>query len=313
MKRFIKRIVIFLLIGMFIGEVIAQIFTLTSDVPQRFIDHSKIQKYIPNQQGYWKGPESTHEWTINEKGWPGRLPTSYDNLITIVGDSYIENFMNPENCRQRSFLEQLQPNYNFMEASRSGVSLIEAFEIAKELDSLKPIAQFIYITDSDFQESIVQLGKLNDITQIDLDNNEVVYGKMKAPLLKKILYNWKFIFYLYNRFPIKMGAQAEEKKEEINLFEEENSATSTEVLLQYEQLLKHLKANYNLENIVFVFKPNTSIEVYEATKKNGFSTLLLDNTVDTQSWSFDYDSHWNCYGHKRAANQVSTYFKNLNL
>src|SRR5690606_35579075 len=123
-----------------------------------------VQKYLPNQEGYWKG--GNHQWIINDYGWPGELPTKYDNLINIIGDSFIENFMNPNECHQSVFLKKLMPDYNFFEAARSGVSLIEAMEISKQIDSLNPKMTLIYVNENDFYESILNIKKLNDITQI---------------------------------------------------------------------------------------------------------------------------------------------------
>ncbi len=168
MKRFIKHIVVFLLLAVIIGEVVVRMTHAMSDIPQRTIDDYGIQKYFPNQDGYWKGGD--HKWVINEMGWPGELPENYNNLMLVIGDSFIENFMNPNECHQAIFLEEQLPEYNFMEAARSGVSLIEAMEIHKQLDSLKPVHTLVYVNDNDFFESIVEVKKMSDITQMSLTN-----------------------------------------------------------------------------------------------------------------------------------------------
>ncbi|MGB3151923.1 MAG: hypothetical protein WBB27_14795, partial [Maribacter sp.] len=111
MKKFIKNIIFFLVILFILGEIISRFLHLSSDIPRRTIDENGIQKYIPNQAGFWVG--GTHEWKINKLGWPGELPESYDNLITIVGDSFIENFMNPNECHQSILLKNELPKYNF--------------------------------------------------------------------------------------------------------------------------------------------------------------------------------------------------------
>ncbi|MEX0314760.1 MAG: hypothetical protein AB3N18_11325, partial [Allomuricauda sp.] len=190
MSKFIKEILFFLIFGLLIGEIVARVFFLTSEIPERQIDKFGIQRYQPNQVGYWKG--GSHQWHINEKGWPGELPESYNDLVTIIGDSFIENFMNPDECHQMSYLKKILPKYNYTEASRSGISFIEALEISKQLDSLNPKAQLIYINETDFRESVWQIAPLADITQVDLDNDSIIYGEMKAPGIKKVLYSWKF-------------------------------------------------------------------------------------------------------------------------
>lgn len=301
MIKFVKNIALFLILGLILGEIIARLFILTSDIPFRIIDKTGIQKYIPNQKGSWKG--GSHEWYINEKGWPGLLPNSYDSLITIIGDSYIENFMNPNDCHQSNYLKQLIPNHNFLEASRSGVSFIEAMEISKQLDTLSPKLQLIYVHDTDFFESIVQIKKHSDRTQIDLFENQIIYGRLKAPGIKKLLYNWKFIYYLYRRFPVNMdnGNDIQENQEpsEIKLKKESDFNT-------FQKLLEYVTENYKTDNKVIVFRPDSDIELVNLTRNLGFAVLHL-NAGNNENWSFEYDSHWTCYGHEEVALQVAEF------
>ncbi|WP_040757743.1 hypothetical protein [Winogradskyella psychrotolerans] len=197
MIKIIKNILTFLVIFLVIGEITVRLKNGVSDIPQRQIDEFGIQKYYPNQQGFWRG--GTHAWNINELGWPGYLPKNYDNLISIIGDSFIENFMNPNDCHQSVFLKENAPKYNFIEAGRSGVSFIEGMEISKQLNKFKPITNLIYVNDADFYQSLVEVAPAEDITQFSLESDSIVLGKMKSPLLKKILYNWKFAYYMYNK------------------------------------------------------------------------------------------------------------------
>ncbi len=308
MVNFLKQILIFLIFGLIIGEIIARVFVLTSDIPQRMIDGSQVQKYIPGQVGYWKG--GSHQWQINEKGWPGPLPDNYDNLITIIGDSFIENFMNPDECHQMAYLKELFPEHNFMEASRSGVSFIESMEIAKQLDSLNPQYQLIYLFDSDFEESIVQLEKLNDITQLDLDKNEIVYGEMKSPGLKKLLYSWKFVFYLYRRFPLNLRMNIDKKSNDNEKIDDKDLSRMEDLSL-YRKLLEYVTANYDIDNKILVFRPGSNEDLIETTKEYGFKTISLDDSKDSNSWSFDYDHHWNCYGHNQVSLQIAKYLKEI--
>ncbi|WP_394972489.1 hypothetical protein [uncultured Croceitalea sp.] len=294
MKQFIRHILLFVVLGLIVGELIARVFVLNSEVPQREIDDFGIQRYKPLQNGDYKG--RTHSWTINKLGWPGELPNSYDNLITVIGDSFIENFMNPSECHQSSYLKELNKEYNYIEAARSGVSLIEAMEITKQFDSLNPKLHLIYINDSDLEESIVQLARHNDITQLDLDKNSIVYGKMKSPGSKKILYNWKFIYYLYRRFPVSFNTNEISPEEKIDV----NSKS-----IYFRKLLNFIKDNYEINDKIFVFRPDTNPETIELTRNMGFEVVDLKVESD-KSWSFEYDHHWTCYGHREAAKQVNT-------
>ncbi|WP_417876028.1 hypothetical protein [Winogradskyella sediminis] len=302
MRKLLINISLFFLIAIIIGEIVVRVTHAMSDIPQRTIDEHGIQKYIPNQEGYWKGGD--HKWLINKLGWPGVLPESNKNLIMVIGDSFIENFMNPNECHQSAYLKSNMNDYNFMEASRSGVSFIEAMEITKQMDSLNPIHSLIYLDDDDFYESITQIKPMSDITQLDIETNTIKYGEMKSPGLKKILYTWKLMYYFYNRFSLGSLFQPETLNDNSKVEEPE---FTTEVI----KLIDYIKQNYVTINKTLVFHPNSKKSFIEICKSAGFNTILLDSSND-DSWTFDYDSHWTCYGHKRAAEQISNHLLNSN-
>ena len=297
-KFFINILILFLLL-LLVGEIVVRLTHAVSDIPERTIDEYGIQKYNPNQYGYWKGGE--HNWIINRLGWPGELPKSFDNLILIVGDSFIENFMNPNECHQSAFLKRNLPNYNFLEAARSGVSLIEAMEISKHFDSLQPIKTLIYVNDGDFYESVTEIKSMKDITQLDLKTKKIRYGEMKAPLLKKALYNWKLMYYFYNRFYADINGNTEtEPQNPIKNVTDGYLKDKTEII----QLLEFIKNNYDTDNKILVFNPNSDPRIIELVNEMNLNAIILNSEGD-DSWTFTYDSHWTCYGHECAARGVS--------
>ncbi|MFP4846804.1 hypothetical protein [Winogradskyella sp. PE311] len=299
MVKLIKHIILFSLILIFVGEIVVRTTHAVSDIPQRTIDEFGIQKYIPNQNGYWVGGD--HQWTINKLGWPGILPKSYDNLITVIGDSYIENFMNPNDCHQSVLLKEYLPEFNFLEAARSGVSLIEAMEISKQTDEKDPLITLIYVNDNDFTESIENINNLNDITQINLESGEIDYGKMKSPKFKKILYSWKLLYYFYNRYSSSLTKGAKKPK----LIKRKKTFKKKYV----SDLLDHIISNYSMEKKVLVFHPNTNPELIKLCKELELNIIVLDSNND-KTWTFEYDTHWTCYGHKKVSQQVSTHLLN---
>jgi hypothetical protein len=300
MIKFLKHIVVFFIITVIIGEVVVRATHAVTDIPQRTIDDSGIQKYFPNQSGYWKGGD--HQWVVNELGWPGELPESYDNLITVIGDSYIENFMNPNECHQSVFLKENMADYNFMETARSGVSLIEAMEISKQTDTLSPKHTLIYVNDNDFLESIYEVKALSDITQLKLEDSSILHGKMKAPGAKKVLYTWKLLYYFYNRFPLNGNS----KKEKTDLSEaKQKKESKTKYNSEVLKLVNYIKINYTINNKTLVFHPNSEPSIIKMCKNAGFNIIALDSSKDVNDWTFGYDSHWTCYGHKKVAEQVS--------
>lgn len=285
---------------MLAGEVVVRLTHAVSDVPQRTIDNDGIQKYYPNQAGY--SLNGKHKWLINKLGWPGELPNSFDNLILVIGDSFIENFMNPNECHQAPLLKERINELNFLETARSGVSFIEAFEIANQMDTLNPAKSLIYINDSDFYESIKEIGEKQDITQLDISNSKVIHGKMKSPGLKKVLYNWKLMYYFYNRFPLNFETKKPPKK-----------YTPKERKLKYSEeldgLLSYINSKYDISDKILVFHPYSNRKLIKKCLDAGFNVISLDSSNDSNSWTFDFDHHWTCYGHEQVANQVAESLK----
>lgn len=299
MKKFIKNIFCFVFIGLIAGEILARVFVISSDIPRRAIDRNGIQKYIPNQHGNWKG--GGHSWQINELGWPGPLPSKSNNLITIIGDSYIESFMNPDSCHQSVLLKERFPNHNFIEAARSGINLIEAIKIANQLDSLKPIYHLLYIHDSDFEQSISQIKKIETISQLDTSSEQTIDGKMKSPFLKRILYNWKFAYYMYTTYLVKSNKIGHEITKKVEIKEIEQN------LIHFRKLLMFIKKESPIQNKILVFRPKSHQETIDLAREMGFKTISLIEPKNSK-WSFEHDPHWNCYGHEMVSKQV---FENL--
>ena len=208
--------------------------------------------------------------------------------------------MNPNECHQGQLLKKRMSDYNFMEAGRSGVSFIEAMEISKHLDTLQPVQTLIYVNDNDFYESITEIKKMRDITQLNLEKDQIIYGEMKSPGLKKVLYNWKLLYYFYNRYPINFSK--EKKENEIKEPEFDKALKFKNEILE---LFKFIKNNYETSNKTLIFHPKTNNYFIKLAKEHGFKTIVLDSSKDNKSWTFDYDSHWTCYGHEQVANQVT--------
>ena len=206
MNRFIIRLVVFAIVMIVLGEIIVRYYKLTSDIPRRFIDETGIQRYSPGQTGYFKGCDT--KWKVNEYGWVGIAEVDSDNTIAVIGDSYIENMMNPISCNQGVILKSYFKDYAFFEAARSGVTFIEGMEITRLLDSIiQPKYYLIYVSSNDFYESLSNKTRYTDRLQIDLNSSKVLKANLKSPIIKNMLYNFKLLYYLYLRFPLFVSEQ----------------------------------------------------------------------------------------------------------
>ena len=282
-------------------EIIIRVFSLTPDIPQRIIDSSGIQKYKINQSGYFNST-SEEKWRINKFGWAGVSQTQTDTIFSIIGDSYIENFHNPLSCHQGSYLKTLFPQYSFFEAARSGMSFIENLEVTKHLDTLvTPKKHFIYLNSSDFSESILEIKKNTDRTQFTVKSNKIIKGNLKAPGIKKLLYNIKVLHYLYLNYP-KDIQSLEDIKDNVGL----SNSEKTSNVLYFNNFFDYCINNYNFDKIILVIHPETNKFFIELCKKHNFQIIEL-HSLDYSSWQFENDPHWNCFGHHNASKQVGEF------
>jgi hypothetical protein len=147
---------------------------------------------------------------------------------------------------------------------------------------------------------------LTDIVQVDLETNEVLRAKLKAPFAKKVLYSTKLMYYLYMRFPLFV---AEQNKGETK--EKKAKAETGFDLETYTKLFEYSAKNYARDKIILVFHPGINEELINLAKSHNFKYISLDSDGD-KDWAINAsDSHWSCYGHKRVALQVKQYLDDL--
>lgn len=292
MKKFLVTLIAFIFIIGLLGDIVIRVFKLVPDIPERYVDKHSIQKYKPGQSGYYTKAEK--KWNVNEFGWLGVHNITKDSTIAIIGDSFIENIMNPIECNQGNILKKYFPDYSFFEAGRSGISFIETLEISRVLDlEIKPKYQLIYLSRNDLTESISEISSYNDRYQLSIDNQKLNVPKLKSPLLKKILYNVKVLYFAYLKYPVFVAKQ--NKGETAENFDKS----------LYNQLIKYSSENYNLSNLIFVVHPEMNDQIVELLEEYDFKIIRLNSDKD-KSWKIGpHDSHWSCYGHSQVAIQVA--------
>lgn len=289
----------FLLMGLAIGEITVRVFNLTVDVPESYIDTDNLIKYSPNQSG---NSVQRCKWIINSYGNFGPEPESLNSLVTVIGNSYISNTMNPPECHQANYLAQMNQDYNFYPMSRDGASFLEFMEMAKSLEPLNPTKQMFYVHDEDFTASVVELLNQPLTVQYSLKKKEVRYAILTTSKLKSILFSSKFVYFLYRNYFVLADLDLFNKKEEV----------SAEVKpLNYESLglaFDYVTENYNVANILLVFFPGSDEGLMDLARQSGFETMLLE-TDDYNSWLTSIGGHWSCYGHEEVAMQVDHYLR----
>jgi len=274
---------------------LVRFFELNIDVPEVIKDpNTKLLKYLPNQKGF---SENGDLWKINQFGYPGHTPKNFNNLISVVGDSYIAGFMNPFDCHQSRLLAERNKQFDFFPIARAGAGVLEFVESIKAYDSLNFVAHFVFLSEGDFLESIKEIKKLNSCVQVSLETGSLKYPALSNSTLKTIFRKFQFGYFIYRKYILSKN--------------KENREIVFDNKLDYNRLnefVKFLLVNYSLDNVVFVFKPFSDEKLIEICKSNGIEVLELV-ADDYSSWSFEFDKHWSCVGHKYAAEQVTKYLQ----
>jgi len=304
MKKFFKNGIIFLVFFLIISEVIARVFHISSDAPRTYKNESGYIRLHPNQEGYWNGGQ--HKWYVNKLGYPGKnLPASYTNLYTIIGDSYIANFMNPDSCRQTSYLRETSTENNFLELSRSGANLLDYLSYVEDVEHLNPKLNFLYVNTKDFKHSIKKK-KISGGLEVDLLNNQIYYPIYQGSALKDLIYNFKFLYYVYRK-NMKLAISKNQRANNSNLYK--NSLAPNEEA-NIEKLLDFISKNYKLNKIVFVCHPDLNVEILRILKNKNIQTISL-KLPNNDEWKLK-DGHWSCYGHKYMSQQVRAFIEQYN-
>jgi hypothetical protein len=295
MNNFIKSLFLFVLVGTLIGELIVRAFSLNADIPKSYMGKDHLIKNYPNQTGNYVN--GTHKWIVNKYGNFGYESKSLDSMVTIIGDSYISNLMNPPECHQAKYLSNMVSKFNFYPSSRDGASFIEMMERAKALEYLHPRYQLLYVHHGDFIESIHEIKKIPLTVQYSLNSKKITYAKLQSNILKDVLYNFKFFYYIYRNFLVSNKDVSSNNRDEIKKEKIDYNLI--------EKLIIATKQHYDIRNIILVFSPDTDLMVVDLAHRNGFQYFLL-KTSNYKSWQLPNNSHWSCFGHEEAAKQVSS-------
>ena len=257
-------------------------------MPQRKIDQNGLQTYIINQSGYF----SENKWKVNKYGFLGLSDTNFENQILIIGDSMIENIMNPLECNQGYLLkEKLGETFGVFEIGRSGITLIEALEFKKKYEAIvNPYKTIIFINQNDIEESISNISRLPDRLQINVVSGQLEKVRIRYPVLKKILYNIKILYYLYLKGVFAIN------KLEVNVIKQNTSNSS-----YIKNLISIINSKYNLNELIFVINSNNDNLISNIEKLKIKNKIILD---PFNNWYIEGDGHWNCYGHKKVSELV---------
>jgi hypothetical protein len=299
MKKYLFRIFVFVTVGALIGELTVRLFDLGVDFPESYQDESQLIRYLPNQTGK---SVQRFQWFINEYGNYGPAPRSLDSLITVIGNSYIVNTMNPPECHQAYCLARENQDFNFFPISRDGSSFLEFMEMVKSVESLNALKHMLYVHDEDFLYSVVEIKDQPLTVQYSLEKKEIRHALFATSKLKDLLYKSEFAYFIYRNYFVLA---------DLNLFHKEEEVVEEEKSYDYESLellFDLVKGHYRIDNVLLVFFPGSDERLMAMAEQTGFETMELE-TDDYNSWLTSIGGHWSCYGHEEVARQVAQYLR----
>ena len=296
MKKFLKNILVFIIVTLLLFESTVRLFNLTNDVPQRNLLDNRYQVYKKNQKGIYKNTK----WEVNDFGFLGLSDVNNgENQVLLIGDSFLENMMNNINCNVGSQIKLFDRNLKIFEMARSGMTLIEYFEFYKKFkQTINPRKTIFLVNSNDIYESISDINRFSDRIQVDLIDNKINNVDLKYPTLKKILYNIKGLYYLYsNQFFSFNFPKLVSSKKIIN-----NKGPNKELI---RKLFVYIKDNYSTENISFFCynMKDSEVNSFKLLSKNIYHIKEFDEKEIRKD-----DRHWNCLGNQKVAELIYNQF-----
>ncbi|WP_340063240.1 hypothetical protein [Ascidiimonas aurantiaca] len=70
--------------------------------------------------------------------------------------------------------------------------------------------------------------------------------------------------------------------------------------------------NYEMQNKILVFRPDSQVRIIDLSKKAGFQTVVLEKKEGSTS-SFEHNSYWTCHGYRQTTAQVAQKLKPIQL
>ena len=99
MKKFVFKIALYAICILLGLEILVRVFHLHKDRPVRYLDEYNVEKWIPNQTGYWvtgNRRQNVGHYKINNFGYNSVYdefnPSKNSKEIALVGDSFIQGF-----------------------------------------------------------------------------------------------------------------------------------------------------------------------------------------------------------------------------
>ncbi len=313
MKKLFLKTTLYIVLVLISLEGIVRVFHLAKDNPARYIDKHKVEKWVPNQEGYsvtGNRRQNFSKFYINNSGYNSYrefTPSKEKTEIALVGDSFIEGF---HQHYYNSIGKKIENRLEGVEVYEYGYA---GYDLADQLHLI-----WAYKDQFDLIDHVVLGFKFeNDLTR---DEYHVVKDRMQleSPLYKN-LRRIKLLVYAQNigiLDPVRnvisrilmLGKKSNNTKKVATQKEIE------EKQLKYLENFKSLIDIYGFDKARFVF-------LLDSNKTPGVFLDYLDHSglkyIDTYHelsksktpTTLIYDRHWNNHGRNIIASLIVENYK----
>ncbi len=314
MKKLIIKSVLYVFLILVLLEVLVRIFHLGKDTPTRFVDEHKVEKWVPNQNGFsvtGNRRQNFSEYRINNSGYNSYrefTPTKNKIEVALIGDSFIEGF---HQDYYNSIGKKVENKLSEIEVYEYGYA---GYDFADQLHLVHSYQEQFKLID----HLILGIKFSNDLTRGEYN---VVYGRLalESPM-NRLLKKSKLLVYCKSigvldppqEMVYRLISLLKSKRETKSLSDEEIALIKKEkeesYLANFESLIA--KYGYDKERYTLLLDSRITSTIFLSyLEKNNFNYIDIAQAFEATNrfTTLIYDRHWNNHGRELVGNLITEY------
>ncbi|WP_299216984.1 hypothetical protein [uncultured Aquimarina sp.] len=320
MKKLILKSALYVFLVLISLELLVRVFHLGKDTPTRILDEYKVEKWMPNQNGFsvtGNRRQNFSEYHINNSGYNSYrefTPTKDNIEVALVGDSFIEGFHQNYYNSIGKKVEKSIPEIEVYEYGYAG------YDFADQLHLINAYKEQFEAID----HIILGIKFSNDLTRGEY---QVVTGRLalESPvnrLLKKskllvycksigILDPPQRLFYRLMNILKPTSKKQDASEEEILRIKKEKE---NQYLANFNNLID--KYGYDKNRFTLLLDSRITSNLFISyLEENDYNYIDFSEYFEESdhSTTLIYDRHWNNHGRDLIAKAISKYLKEKEL
>ncbi len=314
MKKLILKSALYFFLILLLLEVLVRIFHLGKDTPTRFVDEYKVEKWVPNQNGFsvtGNRRQNFSEYRINSSGYNSyrEFNPSKDKIeVALVGDSFIEGFHQDYYNSIGKKVENKLPEVEVYEYGYAG------YDFADQMHLVHSYKEQFELID----HIILGIKFSNDLTRGEY---KVVYGRLalESPI-NRLLKKSKLLVYSKSigildppqQLVYKLRSMLKQKGATAQLSKQELAEKKQEEEKKYLANFKSLITKYGFDKKRYTLLLDsriTSSVFLSYLQENNYNYIDFASTFENsnRNTTLIYDRHWNNHGRELISKVIADY------